>query len=229
MTRRITLIMVLFFLGGVLFAGDIATYINLGFSDNSRYFMFGQYGVEENLSHPYAEIYTVNVSANDFTRNGVKKAVYSVQASPGQEGMGALLTLLEGSISLINTYGINHLKMGRLLYILLNGEEPKSLLKFRDFNTNSNYTVHLIQAEYSTSDTVQASFHLDVTITEKSGRTRNFIVGRPAYRRSNVKSYKIRQIFLSPDERSLVFLIEKEEKGTSGVNIRYMVETVTIK
>jgi len=234
MTKRVGLILICtvlfcFSAGGDLFGGDIATFVNLGFSDDSRYFMFGQYGILEEQSRPYAEIYMVDVGANDFTTGGVKKRTFDGPVQPGQVGLGALLNLLESSTSLTSRFGIDHLNTGRLLYILLNGEEPKSLLNFRDFNTGSHYTIHLIQAEYGSGETVSASFHIDMKVTSASGNTRHFIVGIPNYRRKNVKNYRIKQITLSPDEESIIFLIEKEEKDTAGSNIRYMVETVRIQ
>ena len=234
MTKRVGLILICIALlglstSGALFGGDIAAFVNLGFSDNSRYFMFGQYGILEDQSRPYAELYMVDVGANDFTSGGVKKHTYSGPVQPGQEGLGALLNLLGDSKSLTSRFGIDHLNTGRLLYILLNGEEPKSLLNFRDFNTGSHYTIHLIQAEYGTGKEVSASFHIDLKVTSASGSTKHLIVGRPDYRRKNIKNYRIKQIFLAPDEKSLIFLIEKEEKDTAGANIRYMVEAVKIK
>jgi predicted secreted protein len=191
--------------------------------------MFGQYGILENQSKPYAELYMVDVRANDFTPGGVKKQTFDGPVQPGQVGLGALFNLLGDSKSLTAKFGIDHLNTGRLLYILLNGEEPKSLLNFRDFNTGSHYTINLIQAEYGTENQVSASFHIDMKITSASGSTKHFIVGIPNYRRKNVKNYRIKQITLSPDEKSVIFLIEKEEKDTAGSNIRYMVETVKIK
>jgi len=223
------LLLLLITAGGLVFGGDVANFVNLGFSDNSQYFMFGQYGIQENNASPYAEIYTVDVKGNSFTKQGVKKAVYPVSIEAGQNGLGALLTLLEHSTSVVNMYSINHMKTGRILYILLNGEEPKSFLKFRDFSTNTSYSIQLVQAEYAISEEVSASFHIDVTVTDSRGLNKNIIVGRPDYRRQGVKSYKIRQIFLSPNENSLVFLVEKEQMSDNGIDIRYMVETVSMK
>ena len=53
-------------------------------------------------------------------------------------------------------------------------------------------------------------------------------VGLPDYRREGVKSYRIKQIIAGPDEESLVFVVQKIQEDTEGVDIRYMVETVYI-
>ena len=229
MRKFLLFILLLILTGGSVFSGDIATFINLGFSQDSKYFMFGQYGIKEKTSTPYSNIYIVNIDENTFVANGQKKAEYPGVAQPGQEDIGALLTLLASCYSLSKDYAIDHLKTGRLLYVLLNGEKPLPLISFRDFINDTRYTITLVQSEYKTGDQVSASFYIDLTISASSGDAKHFIVGRPDYRRTGILSYKIRRIFLSPDEKSLVFLIEKDEKSDTGINVRYMIETVTIK
>jgi hypothetical protein len=39
----------------------------------------------------------------------------------------------------------------------------------------------------------------------------------------------MKQIVLAPDGSSLVFVVQKEEQDTQGVNIRYMVETLKVR
>lgn len=228
MVKRTVFVLVLLIVAGVLFAGDIASFINLGYSENSRYYMFGLYGVNDQ-SRPYAELYCVNISANDFVPNGVEKAVYNGPIEPGQEGLGALLTLLYDSSLLVEKYDINYMKTGRVLYLLLDGDEPREHLEFRDFNTGNRYVTTLIQSQYGTDESVSASFFIDLTVEFKGDETKHFTVGRPDYRRPGVMRYQIDRIILSPDNRSLVFVVEKEEKDKDGANVRYMVETVRIK
>ena len=63
---------VLILLGAsLLFAGDIARFVNLGFSHDNRYFMFAQYGVKEGTSFPYADLFVVDVPTNRFASQGV--------------------------------------------------------------------------------------------------------------------------------------------------------------
>ena len=71
-------------------AGDIARFVNLGFSPDSRYFMFGQYGIQEKGSAPWAESYIVDVKANAFVPRGVHKVTGSQPVDPGTDGIGAL-------------------------------------------------------------------------------------------------------------------------------------------
>lgn len=226
--KRVLLFCLLLLLAGFGFAGDIASFQNLGFSENGKYFVFGQYGVMEDSLNLYAELYAVDVHKNSFVPNGTRTAVYDEKLEPGNNGIGALFTLFRSAESLIKQYNINHMKTGRLLYILVNGDEPKSHLEFRDFSSGRAYTIDLIQTRSGTDESVTSSFHINLAVKDKTGSQKFYTVGLPNYRRQGVIQYKIRRILLSPDESSLVFVVEKEEINESGVNVRYMVETVTI-
>jgi predicted secreted protein len=224
------LVIVLILLGtSLIFAGDIARFVNLGFSSDNRYFMFAQYGVKEGNHFPYADLFVVDVPTNRFASRGVKHAVYDSPAEPGNNGEGALYSLFGKSLSLVQRYGISHLRTGRILYLLIDGEKPEERLDFRDFLTSSQYKVRLTQSARGTGKNVRSSFFIDLTVISKSGALKTFTVGLPDYERKGVKRYRIRQILLSPNGNSLVFIIEKEEADTGGVNIRYMIETVKIR
>ncbi len=74
MTRRLLCICVFFMLGLSVFAGDVAQFVDLGFSPDGRYYMFGQYGVTDKTWQGYAEIYTVDMDKNAFVPAGVFKS-----------------------------------------------------------------------------------------------------------------------------------------------------------
>lgn len=209
----------------LLLAGDFAIFANLGFSEDSKYFMFGQYGMDSETSYAYAEFYIVDVAKNDFVPGGVISKNYSIPVQPGDDGGGGLYTLLEQNYSIIKKYNINHLYTGRIVYVLFDGETPKSKLQFRDFNTGALYDVSLIQSASGEGKDVTSSFHLEVTVTFKDGDKKNFTIGRPTYKRKGVKEYRIKYIFVAPDGKSLVFVLEKDIIDSTGENIRYMVET----
>ncbi|NBC29306.1 MAG: DUF2259 domain-containing protein [Spirochaetes bacterium] len=210
-------------------AGDVASFVNLGFSEDSQTFMFAQYGIERDTSRPFAEIFTVDVPENVFVSDGVKRRTFDVDLTPGQNGSGAMYTLLGNSQSLIEEYGIDHLSTGRIVYLLVNGEEPKSEIKFRDFNTGYRYEISLVQVAEGEGEEARASFHIQLTIIMADGNVEAFTVGRPGYFRDGVSRYRISQVFLSPDETSLVFVVQKEYEGADGKTIRYMVETVSFE
>ncbi len=228
MNRKIVLILILSLCSFSVFAGDVAEYVNLGFSENSEYFMFGLYGIEYNTSKPYAGIYTVKVADNVYARNGVLEETYTHNIQPGQDGSGALYNLMAEKQSELQKYNINHLQTGRIVYLLINGAEPKSTLEFRDFKNNGRYKVSLVQQQFGTEKEPSASFYIDLTVTDKTNKITAYKVGLPDFKRKNVLKYRIKQIMFAPNEKSLVFVIEKEIVDGTGPSIRYMVETVNL-
>jgi len=229
--RKIYLICALFILLIPVFAfsGDSATFINFGFSENSRYFMFGQYGIKSDHTNPFAEIYTVDVEDNTFVTDGVIKENYEVGLEAGQSGIGGLFRAYRDALPLQKEYNINHLNTGRMLYLLINGDEPKSRLNFRDFQTGNTYSVVLHQENRKTGKQIEASFFIHLTLQPKSGNKRTYTIGLPDYWRGGVASYAIKKILISPDDAALIFVIEKRYQDNSDRNIRYMVETAWIK
>ncbi len=218
-----------FALSGTLFAGDIATFVNLGFSHDSRTLMFGQYGIEHATATPFAEIYVVDVPANRFVRHGVRRKSYEVAVTPGQDGSGALFRLLSDNADLVSRHNINPLSQGRLVYFLVNQQTPRPEIGFRDFSDGTRYRVRLHQDRRGEGANVEAAFHLELTVTPTTGISREFSVGRPGFYREGVSSYQINQAFLSPDERSLIFVVERITDTATGRTVRYMVETVRFR
>jgi predicted secreted protein len=226
MSKRLALVWVLFFLAALAAsAGDVAQFVNLGFSKDARYFMFGQFGIAEKDSTPWADTYIVDVRANAFASKGTRKFSGTQPADPGANGLGALLNVLSDGLPRTKKLGIDHLSTGRLLYILLDGTQPAETLEFRDFQSGRSYKVALTQMAAAAG----ASYGLSIAITEKDGTTHSLTAGDPSFRRPGVKAYHIKQIILAPDGASLVFIVQKEEQDTQGSNIRYMVETVHSK
>ena len=226
--KRLATFFLIFLLTFPIFAGDIAKFANFGFSDDSRYFMFGFYGVTENGTGQYSELYVVDVAGNRFVPHGAQKKTYDNQPDPGQDGFGAMLTLYRDTIDRYGDYHVNHMESGRLLYLLVDGEEPKPVLSFRDFETGRSYRVELLQSTFGEGKDVSASFHINLTVTTGSDE-HYFTVGLPDYRRDGVESYQIRRIYSAPDDEALVFIVEKQEYAERGFGIRYMVESVEIR
>ena len=67
------------------FAGDVATFVNLGFSPDSAYFLFGQYGIDQAAGKPYAETYLVDNKRNDFVDKGIARRIFDAALEPGQD------------------------------------------------------------------------------------------------------------------------------------------------
>ena len=220
-----------------LAAGDRAEFVNLGFSPDGNYFMFGFYGYDSIVHRSYAEIYTVDVERNLFVPKGVSKGNYDYTVVPGQSVEGALFTLLEENAAVRTAYSIQYLETGRPVYIRIddNPESPDNLeseenpgmnnLEFNDFVTGDHYTLTLDQAQQEGA-TVSSTFSLDLAITSSDGLVQNYSVGHPNYKRSGVEKYNIDRVLVGPDNRSVIIIIAKfYDNG----NIRYMVETVKLK
>ncbi len=210
-------------------AGDVAQFDNLGFSPDGRYFMFGQHGILEKTSYPYAEISIVDVPANAFAPQGVKKVSYAQGVEPGATGLGALLNALGDMAAQKRQFRIDHLVTGRLLYLLVDGVNPAETLEFRDFQAGTKYSVTLVQTSGLKETAAGAAFSLKLTVTGRDGTAKEYAVGNAGLVRAGVKAYRVKQIVLGPDSAALVFVIQKEETDGTGVNIRYMVETVRLK
>jgi predicted secreted protein len=209
-----------------LAAGDIAVFENLGFSEDSQYLLFAQYGIGAEDNRAYAELFAVDMAKNSFLPGGVLKKVYNEKLYPGQNGSGALYMALRDFAPTIGKYKFNHLSTGRLVYLLVNGAEPQKRLEFRDFQRGDSFVVDLVQNSYGEKESLASSFHISVSITDSSGATRNYKVGHPEIKRRGVIEYRIKRAFFSPDEKGLVFVIERDEQDGDGNNIRYMVETL---
>lgn len=208
-------------------AGDISTFVNLGFSTDSKNFMFGVYGVDA-ASLPHAEANIINVSKNVFQPGGQAELAGTQPVSLGQDGSGALYNILRKFQPQITRYKIDHLALGRLVYILVNGQEPKASLTFRDFNTDTAYEVEMRQSVRAGDKKNEAEFSICLTVSPKNASPKKYLIGRAGFFRPRVDGYLIRQIILSPDERSLIFVIEKQDRSQNALSTSYMVETVNL-
>ncbi|KGE71959.1 DUF2259 domain-containing protein [Spirochaeta lutea] len=226
------LLFALLIVPSLLFGGDIAHYVNLGFSQDSKTFVFGQYGIDKNTSIPFASIFFVDVAQNEFTSQGVHSYEPQHPVSLGQDGSGALYNLLHTVTPLVQRWSIDHTAQGRLVYLYINGDIPKEQIRFRDFNTETQYDLHLKQTARTTSEESpqsEAAFHIQLTATPKDGQVRAYTVGIPDFYRRGVSSYRLKQVILSPDEKSVIMVVEKVmQQDTNGASIRYMVETVKV-
>ena len=209
---------------GLGFAGDVATFENLGFNDGGRVFVFGQYGLRAEAAAPYAEIFAVDVPGNRFLANGVFTITSEAPLSLGQDGRGAFYAALIRAQPLLSREGVDHLQTGRPIYFLADRNASPERLGFRDFNTQSRYDIVLRQSNRGSGDTVSAEFHIEMTRTVNSA-TRTYTIGRPGFFRDGVESYRITQVIVGPDEASIVIVVERRSPDGS---IRYMVETTRL-
>ena len=207
-------------------ANDVASFVNLGFSDDSRFFLFAETGQNLEKGQIYANGYLVDVVKNQFVRNGIKKAVYEGSVNAGYSDMGALFNLLAEWNNFLKPYAINHLNTGRLIYSLEPGAEAKNVLTYRDFFTKKNYEIELNQMKIE--NPLKSSFFISVKVTDANGNRLAKVVGMPDFQRENVSDYFIRQVIISPDNKQIVFVIAKTVIIDGETSIRYMVETLSL-
>jgi len=232
--KKLCSLLSLFWVLGVghrLAAGDIAVFADLGFSGDGQYYAFGQYGVNgENLT-PWAELYLVNVAANDFTGDGRLSLKSPNKIEPGQDGSGALYQLVSKNQALASKYGINFLSQGIPLFISLENNNfargiKDETIEFRDFDSGVTYTAALHPEFFGAGDSLKSSFRIDLART-KAGNTNFYRLGTPQVRRGKISSYTMKKVLVTEDRRSIVFVIEMTESKEPGSapGIRYMVET----
>jgi predicted secreted protein len=219
-----------FFLAALVpaFAGDVATFVNLGFSPDSSYFMFGQYGLDQTAGKPFAETYLVDDKRNDFVQKGIARKIFEATIEPGQDTSGAMFALVGDEQALVKKYKIDHLRPGRLLYVLMDGQDPPSNLSFRDFKAGSSFEVSLNQSSSESKGSVSSSYGIAVSFTAKDGSVKRVMGGNPDIKRQGVKAYAIRRIIAAPDEKTLVFIVEKRTVDKGDPGIRYMVESLKL-
>lgn len=215
------------------FGGDVAVLKNLGFSADGKYFMFGQYGIDGQTKNPYAEIFTVDVAKNAFVPGGVSKGRYPVAISIGDDGQKALYAQLEKVDRIRKSLKLDFLTQGRPIYFRVVSEQNPAQadsLKVLDYQTGREYGLELTETSRSSGDKkTSGAFQISLEIRDKGGNVLGtYKVGSPDFYREGVKNYTISQILLTPKEKGAVIVVEREEDdGLGGINIRYMVETLT--
>ncbi|HTH14706.1 MAG TPA: DUF2259 domain-containing protein [Spirochaetia bacterium] len=216
-----------------LWAGDVAVFKNLGFSPDSRYFQFAQYGIDANTQNPWVESFTVDVIKNDFTTGGKAKSTFPVGVTLGDDGLKALLAHLEKYGPERKKWNLDYLQQGRPIYFRVTGESNATdydNLQVLDYKTGRQYDAVMKKTITPKGSAISSSFFVTLDVKDKAGKViGTYKVGNPSVVRQGVQNYTIVQMILSPNERSLIFVIEKEENdGQGGVNLRTMVETLTL-
>lgn len=226
------LFLALIFAAGVLWAGDTAVFVDLGFSPDGKTYMFGQYGVLAGSLKPWAELAIVDVIANNFVQGGKLSYTHDRPIVAGQDGAGALYRLVSRSAALAERCNISLLLQGQPLYILLdNGKVPLDgeMIEFRDFERGASFRAKLNTSLEGSGDGLVSSFSINLEYRDRAGNARNYTVGNLRIKRGGVSGYRIRKVVTAPENGSLVFIIElKKINASGGFDIRYMVETLRL-
>jgi len=226
--RKLILIvsLILFICASALWAGDVASFIDMGFSADGKIYMFGQYGVLSPALKPWAELYVVDVSSNNFVPNGRMSYTQDSPIKAGQDGSGTFFRLVANNSAFTSKYNINFQNQGLPLYISRD-EHPSpngEIIEFRDFLTGKAYKAELIPRREGSGQNVRSWFHINLESKAQNGQIKNYTIGNPQIKRQKIETYNINRVLIDPRGESIIFIIEMKRVSDSGYDIRYMVE-----
>jgi predicted secreted protein len=193
-----------------LWAGDSASFVDLGFSPDGKFYMFAQYGVNTDTLKPWTELIVVDVTKNDYVPGGRIFYTHNKPIVAGQEGSGVMYNVIKENDGLIKLYGINHSNQGQPLYIVFRGDpaiEGKPI-SFRDFISGIRYEASLIETISGKNDKAASTFYIQLEITDSDGVNKKVNVGTPQLKRPLIFENRIDRVLISPQGNSLVFVIE---------------------
>jgi predicted secreted protein len=219
-------------LGAVyLWAGDAASFVDLGFSPDGKIYMFAQYGVQAKTLRPWADLFVVDVPKNNFVSGGRLSYTHDQAVIAGQDGSGALYRIISRN-TLADRYGVNYLLQGQPLFVSLeNGARADGegeTIEFRDFEQGASYRAVLVPYVEGSGGDLKSSFYINVDRTGRDGTKKSYVVGTPQLKRPLVVSYRIRKVIVAPQDGSVVFVIETKKQGDDGYDLRYMVEALRL-
>ena len=227
------LIVALLLIVSCLWAGDTASFVDLGFSPDGKVYMFAQYGVESGTLKPWADLFIVDVPKNNFVSGGRVSYTHDSPVVPGQDGSGALYRLIAQNAATAERYRVNYCFQGQPLFIALDNETPaspygQSWVEFRDFESGAFYQASLVSDVEGSGQGLKSSFYINLERTSRDGSKKTYRVGNPQLKRPLVSSYRIRKVMIAPRDGSMIFLIEMNKQEGSSLNIRYMVEALRL-
>ena len=229
--KKIVLAVLALLVGSVnLFAGDVATFVDCGFSADGKYYVFGQYGKTDKKFQGWADIYQVEIEKNDYVSKGVFKIKPSAVTSD-KSGLEVYESLEAKNFYYLKDLNCEKPNADQVLYIL---EDIKKTgtdeIVFTDFRSSEienqdTYHINLVPTVKGSGKNVKSSFYI---LLEKKDSEGNIIlnkkIGSPDIVRKGVYNYKIERIFCDKSGQSLIFVIEKMIEDDTGVSIRYMIE-----
>jgi predicted secreted protein len=231
MVKKILFVLtIVLILGAALYAGDTATFVDLGFSPDGKTYMFAQYGVQSTSLKPWADLFVVDVPRNNFVSGGRFSYTHTSAVVAGQDGSGAFYRIITQNTAIADRYGVNFLFQSQPLYISLDGPlaNPVDSVEFRDFEAGASYKASLIPTVEGTGETLKSSFYINVERTNKDGSRRSYTVGTPQVKRPQVVSYRIRKVMIAPHDGSMIFVIEMKKQSGGDFDIRYMIEALRL-
>jgi predicted secreted protein len=229
--KKITgLVLLLVFGLSAVWAGDVATFVDKGFSEDGKYYVFGQYGKTDKKFQGWAELYQVDIAANDYTDNGVFKTKPSA-VTADKKGRDVFEALEGKSFYYFKDLKCETANMDHVLYILDDvNKTGTDEIVFKDFRSadleNADvYSIKLYPTVNGKGKTARSSFYIMLEKRDANGEViLSRKIGSPNITRKGVTNYKIERIFCDKSEKNLIFVIEKMMEDDTGTSIRYMIE-----
>lgn len=224
-----------FFTAASSFAGDAASFVDIGFSEDGERYLFGQYGKLDKSYEPWAEIFTVDVASNDFVK-GENFKLRPGDVSSEESGKNAFESLKSKSEWKLSKYKAAPAGTGTLLYLRESEvKSPTEEIVFKDFEGSSDgsevfYHVTLVPEYQGSGADCRSRFFINVEKKDSRGTVISaFKAGTPGFMRKGITSYQIEKIFTDKSGRSLVFIVKKTLEDSTGTSIRYMVEACRVQ
>ena len=210
-----------------LWAGDTATFVDLGFSPDGKTYMFAQYGVHSTTLKPWADLFLVDVPRNNFVSGGRISYIHDSPVVYGQNGSGALYRIIARNAALAERYQIDYCFQGQPLYVALENSSPTEA-EFRDFENGASYRASLSSFVEGSGASLKSSFYINLERTARDGSKKAYRVGTPQLKRPLIASYRIRRVMIAPRDGSMIMVIEMKRQEGSDFDIRYMVEALQL-
>lgn len=218
-----------------LIAGDVATFVDKGFSEDGKYYIFGQYGRTDKKYQGWAEIFQVDISKNDYVDGGVFRTKPSAVTSD-KSGIQVYEALEAKSYYYFKNIKTKVSDADHVLYVCNDVEKTGTdKIVFKDFRsddmkTADTFNIQLISTVIGSGKNVKSSFKIIVERKNVNGTVLSkTIVGSPDIVRKGISGYKIERIMCDESETKFIFVVEKIQEDDSGISVRYMVEAAEIK
>lgn len=213
-----------------LTAGDVATFVDKGFTTDGKYYLFGQYGKTDKKFQGYAELYQVDIAANDYVDGGVF-TIKPTAVTADKNGLEVYEALEGKNYYYLKNFECEKANIDHVLYILDDvNKAGTDEIVFKDFRGSEiespdSYYINLVPSVSGYGKNVKSSFYITVVKKDADGNVISQMkVGSPDIVRKGVSNYKIERIFCDNEEKNLIFVIEKMIEDDTGISIRYMVE-----
>lgn len=234
--KKIILTAILSFVCGCyIFAGDVATFVDKGFSEDGKYYIFGQYGRTDKKYQGWAEIFQVDIQKNDYVEGGVFRTKPTATTSD-KSGLEVFEALEAKSFYYFKNIKTKLSDAENILYICNDPQkEGTDKIEFKDFRAEDiknadTFSIQLVSTIIGSGKNVKSSFKILVERKDSTGKVLNsYVVGSPSIVRKGISNYKIEKIMCDSSQTKFIFVVEKIQEADDGISVRYMVEAAEIK